>query len=68
MAKYTRFINDEQWKKIEPYYLNPKPIALADQLLIIEKFWKAFYGSCDPAADGRICQSDTPAHLRVGAD
>jgi hypothetical protein len=68
MAKHTRFINDEQWEKIEPLLPNPKPAVLADPALIIDKFWREFYGSCEPAPDGRICRSDTLVRLRVGAD
>jgi hypothetical protein len=32
-------------KRFNLYYQNPKPAVLADPVLIIEKFWREFYGS-----------------------
>jgi hypothetical protein len=68
MAKHTRFINDEQWEKIEPLLPKPKTGRVGRPCADIEKFWREFYGSCEPAPDGRICRSDTLVRLRVGAD
>jgi hypothetical protein len=46
-------------KRLNLYYLNPELAVLADHPLIIGKFWKEFYGYCEPAPDGRIFLSDT---------
>jgi hypothetical protein len=54
-------------KRLNLYYQNPKLAVLADPALIIEKFWKEFYGFCVPAPGGRIFPNDTLAPLLVGA-
>jgi hypothetical protein len=46
-------------KRLNLYYLNPELAVLADHPLIIGKFWKEFYGYCEPEPDGRIFLSDT---------
>ena len=51
MAKYTRFINDDQWKLLKPLLPEPKtnPKGGRPTYQTIGKFWKAFYGSYAPA-------------------
>ena len=42
MAKYKRFINEEQWKKIEPLLPKFRTDRVGRPCAIIDKFWKEF--------------------------
>lgn len=68
MAQYTRFLNDEQWQKIEPLLPKTKPGRVgrppADNREVLEGIlWILRTG-----ASWKDLPKRYPVHLRVGVD